>query len=79
MQYKFRPPRTRGCNLHYQTGLAKNPQRDVKLNFISVDFKSTFDTIWIKALWKIMRIICIENKITSIIENVYNKQYNPCL
>ena len=35
-------------------------------------FKSAFDTIWRKALWKMMRAIGVSTKIVNIIEKMYN-------
>ena len=48
---------------------AREHNVDIHLNFI--DFKSAFDTIWRKALWKMMRSIGIDQKIIRIIENLY--------
>ena len=45
---------------------AKEHQVPLHLNF--VDFKAAFDTIWRGALWKMLRSIGVNPKITSLIE-----------
>ena len=52
------------------TEKAKNHQ--VPLHFNCVDFKAAFGTIWRVALWKMLRSIGVDPKITSLIETMYN-------
>ena len=40
---------------------------------MSASFQSTFDTIWRKALWKMMISIGINKEIASIVEKMYDK------
>ena len=42
------------------------------LHFNFVDFKDAFDTIWRKALWKMLKAIGVDPKIVNIIENLYS-------
>ena len=37
--------------------MQKAKERDVKLRFHFIDFKSAFDTVWRKALWKMLRSV----------------------
>ena len=53
--------------------MQKSRERGMKLHYHFVDFKSAFDTIWRKALWKMMYSIGINSKIIKIIESMYNK------
>ena len=44
---------------------------DLHVNFI--DFKAAFDTVWRKALWKMLRAIGIDEKIVNIVEKLYDE------
>ena len=43
----------------------------MNLHFNFIDFKSAFDTIWRKALWKMLAHIGINKKIIKILETLY--------
>ena len=43
----------------------------VPLHFNFMDFKSAFDTVWRKALWRMMIAIGVDTKIVNIIEALY--------
>ena len=51
--------------------IEKAKEHNVPLHFNFVDFKSAFDTIWRKALWKMLRSIGVTPKIVRIIEAIY--------
>ena len=53
--------------------MQKAKERGIKCHYCFVDFKSAFDTIWTKALWKMMRSIGVNKKIVSIVEKMYDK------
>ena len=53
--------------------MQKFKERGINCHFHFVDFKSAFDTIRRKVLWKMMRSIGVCNKIISIIEKMYEK------
>lgn len=53
--------------------MQKSKERRIKCHYHFADFKSTFDTIWWIALWKMMRSIGICNKIVNIIEKMHEK------
>ena len=42
------------------------------LHFNFIDFKAAFDTIWRKALWKMLLAIGVDPKIVRIVEELYN-------
>ena len=44
----------------------------VPLHFNVVDFKAAFYIIWRGALWKMLRSIGVDPKITSLIEAMYD-------
>ena len=78
-QFGFRPKRGTVDAIFIARQIReKAKEREVKLHFNFIDFKSAFDTIWRKALWKMLRAIGVNNNIVNIIENMYNKQYNLC-
>ena len=52
--------------------LEKARERNVKVHLHFIDFKAAFDTIWRKALWKMMRAIGIDPRIVDIVENIYS-------
>ena len=43
----------------------------MNLHFNFIDFKSAFDTIWRKALWKMLAHIGINKKVIKILETLY--------
>ena len=47
--------------------------KKVSLNFHFIDFKAAFDTIWRKALWKMLKSIGVCSKIVNIVEYMYNQ------
>ena len=51
--------------------IEKAKERKVNLHFNFIDFKSAFDTIWRKALWKMLAHIGINKKIIKILETLY--------
>ena len=51
--------------------IEKAKERKVNLHFNFIDFKSVFDTIWRKALWKMLAHIGIDKKIIKILERLY--------
>ena len=51
--------------------IEKAKERNVNLHFNFIDFKSAFDTIWRKALWKMLAHIGIDKKIIKILEKLY--------
>ena len=53
--------------------MQKFKERGINCHFHFVDFKSAFDTIRRKVLWKMMRSIGVCNKIVNIIEKMYEK------
>lgn len=42
--------------------MQKAKERKIDLHFHFIDFKATFDTIWSKALWKMVQAINIDEK-----------------
>jgi len=50
---------------------AREKKIDLHLNF--VDFKSAFDTVWRKVLWKMLRSIGIGSKTVNIIKHLYDE------
>ena len=51
--------------------IEKAKERKVNLRFNFIDFKSAFDTIWRKALWKMVAHIGINKKIIKILDALY--------
>ena len=47
--------------------------KKVSLNFHFIDFKAAFDTVWRKALWKMLKSIGVCSKIVNIVEYMYNQ------
>ena len=73
-QHGFRPNRgTIDAIFIVRQLMQKSKQRGINCHFHFADFKSAFDTIWRKALWRMMRSIGFCNKIVSIIEKMYEK------
>ena len=71
-QYGFRPNRgTVDAIFIVRQIIEKAKERKVKINFNFIDFKSAFDTIWRKALWKMLAHIGIDRKIINILERLY--------
>ena len=57
-QYGFRPNRdTVDAIFVVRQLMQKAKERGIKCHYCFVDFRSAFDTIWRKALWKMMRSI----------------------
>ena len=71
-QFGFRPKRGTVDAIFIQI-MEKAKERGVKLHFNFIDFKSAFDTVWRKALWKMLRAIGVNSSIVNMIENMYNK------
>ena len=73
-QYGFRPNRgTIDAIFIVRQLTQKFKEGKINCHYHFVDFKSTFHTIWRKALRKMMRSIGICNKIVNIIEKMYEK------
>ena len=73
-QYGFRPNRgTVNAIFIVRQLMQKAKERGIKCHYHFVDFKSTFNTIWRKALCKMMRSIAINKKIVSIVGKMYGK------
>ena len=71
-QYGFRPNRgTFDAIFIVRQIIEKAKERKVNLHFHFIDFKSAFDTIWRKALWKMLAHISINKKIIKILETLY--------
>ena len=51
--------------------IEKAREHQVPLHFNFIDFKSAFDTVWRKALWRMMIAIGVDKKIVNIIEALY--------
>ena len=51
--------------------MEKARERNIAVHFHFVDFKAAFDTIWRKALWKMLRAIGIPEKMVNIIKIMY--------
>ena len=51
--------------------IEKAREHQVPLHFNFIDFKSAFDTVWRKALWRMMIAIGVDTKIVNIIEALY--------
>ncbi len=72
-QFGFRPGRgTVDAIFIVRQIIEKAREHQVPLHFNFVDFKAAFDTVWRKALWKMMIAIGIDPKIVRIIESLYN-------
>ena len=71
-QYGFREGRgTMDAIFIVRQIIEKAKEHNVKIHFNFIDFKAAFDTIWRKALWKMMRSIGINSKIVTILEELY--------
>ena len=51
--------------------IEKAREHQVPFHFNFIDFKSAFDTVWRKALWRMMIAIGVDTKIVNIIEALY--------
>ena len=51
--------------------IEKAREHQVPLHFNFIDFKSAFDTVWRKAVWRMMIVIGVDTKIVNIIEALY--------
>ena len=73
-QFGFRPNRgTVDAIFIVRQLMQKAKERGVDIHFHFIDFKSAFDTVWRKALWKMMRAIGVNSRIVNIIEKMYDK------
>ena len=73
-QYGFRPGRgTVDAIFIVRQIMEKAKERRISLHFNFIDFKAAFDTIWRKALWKMLRSIGVGKKIVNIIEQLYDE------
>ena len=59
------------CNLRIIC--EKYREHDLPLHLMFIDFKKAFDRVWQEALWNSMRVYNIGNKLTNLIEALYNK------
>jgi hypothetical protein len=72
-QYGFRQGRgTVDAIFIVRQVIEKAREHKIPLHFNFVDFKAAFDTIWRVALWKMLRIIGVPDKVVNIIENLYS-------
>ena len=53
--------------------MQKARERKINLHLNFIDFKAIFDTVWRKALWKMLRSIGIGSKTVNIIEQLYDQ------
>lgn len=53
--------------------IEKAKERNIPLSFHFIDFKAAFDTVWRKALWKMLRSIGVDQNIVAIIEDMYDR------
>ena len=68
-QYGFRPNRgTVDAIFIVRQTIEKAKERKANLHFNFIDFKSAFDTISRKALWKMLAHISIDKRIIKILE-----------
>ena len=73
-QYGFRPNRGTVDAIFIVRQLMKKPkEKGINCHYHFVAFRSTFDTTWREALWKMMRSIGINTKIVRIVEKMYDK------
>ena len=73
-QYGFRPGRgTVDAIFIVRQIMEKAREKKIDVHFSFIDFKSAFDTIWQKALWKMLRSIGVENRLVNIIEKLYDE------
>ena len=47
--------------------------KNTKESFHFIGFKAAFDTVWRKALWKMLRSIGVDQNIVNIIEDMYDR------
>jgi len=40
--------------------IEKAKEKRIHLHFHFIHFKAAFDTVWISALWKMLKVICVE-------------------
>ena len=72
-QYGFRKNRgTEDAIFIVQQIMEKTNEHQVPLHLDFFYFKAAFDTIWIGALWKMLRSIGVDPTITSLIECMIN-------
>ena len=72
-QFGFRPERgTVDAIFITRQVLEKAKEHNINVHMNFIDFKSAFDTIWRKALWKMMISFGVDQKIVRIIEGLYN-------
>ena len=72
-QFGFRPGRGTFDAIFILRQLIENAkEHKVPLHFNFIDFKAAFDTIWRKALWKMLLAIGVDPRIVHLIENMYN-------
>ena len=72
-QFGYRPGRgTVDIILIVRQIIEKAKEHQVPLHFNFIYFKAAFDTIWRKALWKMLLAIGADPKIVRIVEELYN-------
>ena len=73
-QYGFRPGRgTVDAIFIVRQIMEKAKERKIDLHFNFIDFKAAFDTVWRKALWKMLRSIGVGNRTVNILEQLYDQ------
>ena len=71
-QFGFRPGRgTVDAIFVTRQIFEKAREHNIQVNMNFIDFKAAFDTIWQKALWKMMISFGIDGKIIRIIKSLY--------
>lgn len=71
-QYGFRPGRgTTDAIFIARQIIEKANERKIPLHFHFIDFKSAFDTVWRKALWKMLKKIGVDPRTVNLIEYMY--------
>ena len=71
-QFGFRPGRGTVDAIFIVRQLIENAnEHKVPLHFNFIDFKAAFDTIWRKALWKMMLAIGVDPTVVYLIEEMY--------
>ncbi len=73
-QYGFRPGRgTTDAIFIVRQIMEKARERKIPLHLYFIDFKSAFDTIWRKSLWRMMKWIGISANIVDTVEYMYDQ------
>ena len=52
--------------------IEKAKEKKIPIHFHFIDFKAAFDTVWRKALWKMLEVVRVNPKIINIIRYMYD-------